>query len=174
MCYRQQYYPKFSLSNSTLKLEYLDPAEVSLPGINFMCVTSANRVLRGTSFRLTKADCSDGFLKIRALDNCDSSDDYFTIPVSVSGGYYAISINENIISFTCKPGTSINNGMNKLPAKAPTITNVKIYQSDGSQIFEQEYENVSSANISNLNLKPGEYTAIVTDGDYSQEIPFCI
>jgi len=79
----------------TVYLGYEDKAGASLTNVGYRTVTAANRVLNGSTISITPADCAQGFLKFRLSDSCGQGYGYFTIPVSVIGGYYAVDVNDN-------------------------------------------------------------------------------
>lgn len=84
-----------------LKLEYLDKAGNSSKSatseINFNCVTSANRPLSGSTLTLQTTDCKND-LKIRVINVCGASANFFTIPCKITSYSYNLSINNSILS----------------------------------------------------------------------------
>lgn len=158
-------------SDLNLRLDYIDKAQASLPGLTFMCVTAANRLLRGSMMNITKSDCSSGYLKIRAIDNCGTSANFFTIQTNVVGAYYAVGVEADEISFTGAVGTSAG-GPNKAPGKAPVISHVDIYTLDGKAVYSADYDSAKSISIPRSELGTGSYKAIISDGNSTEEVLF--
>lgn len=156
----------------TLNLEYLDPVNAALSGISYTCVTAANRALRGSSMRFTKADCADGFLKIRVSDNCGSSDDYFTIMVDLYGSYYSLRIADGTATISSHPGLSNSKAISS--DTAPFISHVEIYDSSGKLVYSKDASDTKELSLPLGFLTHGDYKAVVTDGNYTQTIPFTL
>lgn len=156
----------------TLSLEYLDPANAILNGLSYRCVTATKRVLNGSNMRITKSDCADGFLKIRVSDNCGLSDGYFTILTQVSGGYYSLSFNDNGgMTINGKFGAS-KSDVQKAPGKAPGITGITIYDKDGRMVYNTECDMTTELSIPTDGWKPGEYQAVIKDGNKEEIVYF--
>ena len=161
--------------NTTLYLGYEDRAMATLSNLGYRTVTAANRTLTGSTMNITKGDCSAGYLKFRLSDSCGQGDDYFTIPVSVIGGYYAVNVDsDNGITFTGISGAAPSGRPGAKP-KAPIINTIKIYASDGALVAQRVNENVAEMTFNTSAWMSGEYRAVLSDGaDYTQEIPFAI
>lgn len=163
-----------SSNASTLYLDYRDKAGATLSNVNFMTVTAANRLLRGSTISVTKADCANGYLKFRISDACGTSAGYFTIPVNIAGSYYAVNVDSESLTFTTHRGASAEGTM-RLPAKELRIGSLKIHTASGQLIYDSEQNSSASMVIDTSKWPKGDYVAILTDGgDYSQTIPFTI
>lgn len=161
--------------NTTIYLGFEHRAGGTVSNLGFRTVTAANRSLSGTTMEITKADCARGFLKFRVSDACGQGTDYFTVPVSVVGGYYAVNVAEGAaITFSGLSGVSPS-GRQSAKAKAPEINHIEIFSSFGDIVATYDGLLNTDFTVNTNGWKSGEYKAIVSDGKgYSQEIPFVI
>jgi len=161
--------------NVTINMSYSDKAGATLNNIGYRIVTAANRVLNGSTVTVNRADCSRGFLKVRMSDACGTATEMFTIPVNVSGSYYAIDImKDGDIVFSPSNGTPISQ---RQAAKSNNLTIGEITILDSrNNIIRHEIYTDNPQNRFELNgLASGSYTAIISDGkDYTQNIPFVV
>ena len=160
----------------TLNLSYLDKAGGILQNLGYGAVTATNRLLEGSSMTVTKADCARGFLKVRMTDACGAWGSYFTIPVTIIGGYYAMNVDtaSDRITLSSESGASPA-GKTAAKAKAPAIGTIIIYHSNGKTVATLNGNAASTANISTAGWPKGEYRAEVSDGaDYNQTILFAL
>lgn len=160
----------------TLNLSYLDKAGAILQNLGYRAVTATNRLLEGSSMTVTKADCARGFLKVRMTDACGTWGSYFTIPVTIIGGYYAMNVDtaSDRITISSESGASPA-GKTAAKAKAPAIGTIIIYDSNGKTVATLNGNAASTANISTAGWPKGEYRAEVSDGaDYNQTILFAL
>lgn len=161
--------------NTNVKFEYNDPIAGSLQGVTYRCVTATHRVLSGTSMTFTQADCADGFLKIRAYDDCGMSDEYFTILTDTYGSYYSITFgNDGKITFKGETGSANASKLAKSAVDAPKIKSIRIYDASRKLVYSQETESTEAVSLPSDILGNGEYTAVISDGSYGQEIIFGI
>lgn len=161
--------------SAQIYLDYRDRANATLQNISFMTVTAAHRVLRGSTITVTSADCSLGYLKFRISDSCGQSDGYFTLPVSVIGGYYAINIESDSVSFTPTSGTFNSVLRENVNAQIPMIAHIKIINATGEIVLDKDGEGTNPISINTLGWSQGEYTAVISDEKNNmQEIQFVI
>lgn len=160
----------------TLNLSYLDKAGAILQNLGYRAVTATNRLLEGSSMTVTKADCARGYLKVRMTDACGTWGSYFTIPVTIIGGYYAMNVDtaSGRITLSSEAGASPS-GKTAVKAKAPAIGTIIIYDSTGKTVATLNGNAASTANISTTGWPKGEYRAEVSDGaGYNQTILFAL
>ena len=160
----------------TFDLSYLDMAGATLSGLDYRVVTAANRVLSGKTMTVNKADCSQGFLKVRTYDDCGASDGYFTIPVTVYGAYYGVNVADGSVTFDSRMGATPAGGKQMAPAAKRSIGSVVVYDASGNEVKRMEAsDGRMSAEVNTAGWPKGEYKAVVSDGNgYTQEIPFAI
>lgn len=160
----------------TLNLSYLDKAGAILQNLGYRAVTATNRLLEGSTMTVTKADCARGYLKVRMTDACGTWGSYFTIPVTIIGGYYAMNVDtaSDRITLSSESGASPS-GKTAVKAKAPAIGTIIIYDSTGKTVATLNGNAASTADISTAGWPKGEYRAEVSDGaDYNQTILFAL
>ena len=160
----------------TMTLNYIDRANARLSGLDYRVVTAANRVLSGKTMTVNKADCSQGFLKVRTYDDCGASDGYFTIPVTVYGAYYGVNVADGSVTFDSRMGATPTGGKQMAPAAKRSIGSVVVYDASGNEVKRMEAsDGRMSAEVNTTGWPKGEYKAVVSDGNgYTQEIPFAI
>lgn len=159
-------------SDLSLSIEYIDPAGAKLSGLTYRCVTATKRVLSGSTMRITKSDCADGFLKIRVSDDCGSSSGYFTILTNTTGGYYSLSFDTpGQVGIKGCFATSDSQTM-KAPAAIPGITNIVVYDGNDKIVYKADCERTTSLSIPVAGWSSGEYKAIITDGEKQETIYF--
>lgn len=153
---------------TTLNLRYYDLACGPIP-CTFKCVTSTNRVIEDIRFIITPADCANGYLEFYVKDKYGQIDEsrVFQIFTNVHGRYYAAQVKDGSITFEGRLGKSL-----KKSASAPLISKIEIYNKAGKLILNEARQKVSVAALSLTPLAKGEYKAIVSDNDFSQEILF--
>ena len=159
----------------SLTLDYIDRAAATLSALNYTIVTATNRVVRGASMQLSRADCARGFLKVRMSDACGQAADYFTIPVQVIGQFYAVDVSEGKLSFSSLIGKGDDGNHQASPSNPRPIGEIVIFDDAGGQIAVISVGGDTGAVIDTSLWPRGEYKAVVSDGKgYTQEILFAI
>lgn len=158
-----------------LYLGYEDKAGATLSNLSYRTVTAANRVLNGANITIDKADCAAGFLKFRISDSNGTSPDYFTIPVSVIGGYYAVDLsNSTKTTFISKAGSAPAGKQNIRPTP-PNIDIIDVYNDADVLVKHIEAASTNSVTIETAGWPKGEYHASIRSlGGYSQTIVFVL
>lgn len=120
-------------------------------------------------FIITPADCANGYLEFYVKDKYRQIDEsrVFQITTTVHGRYYAARVKDGSITFEGRLGKSL-----KKSASAPRISKIEIYNKAGKLVLNEARQKVSAAALSLTPLAKGEYKAIVSDNDFSQEILF--
>ncbi len=164
--------------NINLSLEYRDKAgntSDALPGVDFMCTTASNRLVRGKTFSLTPADCERD-LYIRAKDACGTAESFFVIPCQVTNYYYDVNValGEVAIGVVKTDNAEVNAILTAQKAKQAVVFNaatdvkiksVVVYTENRQVLYSKEYAmGVSEIKIDAVSWASGVYHLSISNG----------
>ena len=164
--------------NINLSLEYRDKAgntSDALSGVDFMCTTASNRLVRGKTFSLTPADCERD-LYIRAKDACGTAESFFVIPCQVTNYYYDVNValGEVAIGVVKTDNAEVNAILTAQKAKQAVVFNaatdvkiksVVVYTENRQVLYSKEYAmGVSEIKIDAVSWASGVYHLSISNG----------
>lgn len=159
--------------NLILNMEYIDKAgntSNTLADFEFICITATNRQLRGKTFSLTPADCTQN-LNIRAKDACGTSGKVFVIPCRVTNYYYDVNVASNEIAIDVvetgnkEINTILANRAVALNALAGGIKSVVISMENQQVVYSKDFQSgASGIKIDTGSWTSGTYNLSISNG----------